>query len=164
MALSDYEERIIANVDEHGWYCISVFGDEDGPGFSYSIGFMETLGAPEFIVFGFESKLAHRVLWEVFRQIQKGATEPFEGRRWSGLIEGYDCISRRVHSTQHVRDYFNSALWHRRHCVGSDAEFQAYQLFWPGAVQGLFPWESDCEQIVRDHQPALYLPRTVGIA
>ena len=41
---------------------------------------------------------------------------------------------------------------------------RAYQLFWPGAEQGLFPWEKGCVQFVRDCQPSLYLPRVVGIA
>lgn len=41
---------------------------------------------------------------------------------------------------------------------------QAYQVFWPGAVQGLFPWESECVDEVRELQPLLYLPRVTGLA
>jgi len=35
-----------------------------------------------------------------------------EGQRWSGLIEGFDCISRPVHPTWLTRDHFNTAQWY----------------------------------------------------
>jgi hypothetical protein len=105
----------------------------------------------------------HSMLWTVFRKIRDGAVLS-EGARWSGLIEGFDCITRRVHPSRITREHFNSALWYWGNRTQHGAELQAYQIFWPGAVDGLFPWETGSSPIVRNRQPALYLPDIVGQA
>jgi hypothetical protein len=162
--LSDYEQRIVSNVAEHGWFCVAVGAGEDTPEFAYSVGFWETLKVPEFIIFGQPAKLTHSMLWSVFRQIRKGVATPGDGVRWSDLMEGFDCISRPVHESQMIREHFNSALWYRRHRTGDDSDLRAMQLFWPGAVGGLFPWQEGCDAFVRESQPALYLPLATGNA
>ncbi len=165
MTVSDYERQILDSVEEHGWFGTSVLSDTDGaPCFTYSVGFIETLKCPEFIVFGLPAKLAHSMLWIVFRKIRDGAAELGDGRRWSGLLSGHDCISRIVHPSQVIREHFNSALWFARHKGLTSDRVNAFQLFWPGAQQGLFPWEHGCVQEVRDLQPPLYLPRDAGSA
>ena len=152
---ADYEQNIIRTVQEHGWFCTCVLEDED-PGFAYTVGFTETLDAPEFIVFGLEPELMHAMLWSVFRQL-KGGRQVRDGDRWADLVEGHNCIVRAVHPSNIVRDYFNSAIWYH-----GDPEvkgpLQAVQIVWPGAVDGLIPWQSGCARIVRDSQPPLYLP------
>jgi len=155
--LDDHEQRIVDDVEEYGWFCSGVFDPEQKePDFSYSVGFTKTLNAPEFIVFGLPLKLMHSMLWEVFRQIKDGKV-PEDNQRWSKLIEGFDCISRPVHPTNIVREYLNSAMWF----WGNPAEhgqLKAFQLVWPSSKTGLFPWDADCAQEVRDRQPPLYLP------
>jgi hypothetical protein len=161
--LSDYEKRIVSNVAEHGWFCTSVGAGEDSPPFTYTVGFWETLKVPEFIIFGLSSKLSHAILWDVFRQIRDGVATPSDGVRWSGLIEGFDCLPRTVHESQMIREHFNSALWYRRHRTGDDSALRAMQLFWPDPG-GLFPWEEGSDPEVRASQPALYLPLKTGFA
>ncbi|SDC96528.1 protein of unknown function [Sphingomonas sp. YR710] len=156
--MDDYEQNIIDNVRDHGWFCTSVFGsDESDPSFSYSVGFTETLSAPEFIIFGLDTRLMHSMLWEVFRQIRDGKTIG-DGERWSNLIEGFDCISRPVHSTNVIREYLNSAIWFWGDPVKKGMILLAYQLFWPGAKDGLYPWEPGSNELVCELQPILYLP------
>lgn len=163
MALTDYEQRIVDNIDEHGWFCVVVTDGDDAEAFAYSVGFEQTLGSPECIVFGLPPDLMHSMLWNVFRQIRDGARLS-NGRRWSGLLEGFDCITRPVHPSQITREHFNSALWHWGDPAERGRELTAFQLFWPGAVDGLFPWESGSSDGVRERQPLLYLPREVGLA
>lgn len=153
--VDEYEQRIIDNVAEHGWFCLSVGAGDDRPGFSYSVGFWETLKTPELIVFGLPFKLMHSMLWSAFRQVKSGSSKIEDGARWSELIDGFDCVSRPVHRTQITRDTFNSALWYLRHRTGSDQYLDAYQLFWPGRSDGLYPWEGGCSEIVRQIQPQL---------
>jgi hypothetical protein len=155
MVLEPYFQKMVDGIAEHGWYAISVMADEKGPGFTYSIGFWETLSVPDVIIFGLPSKLMHNMLWEVFLQVQVGRKLE-DGARWANLIEGFDCISRPVHKTQ-IPDFMLSSMWYKEYPTGSD-EIEAFQMFWPGKNDGLFPWESDCPQIVQDHQPGLYLP------
>ena len=98
----------------------------------------------------------HSMLWELFRQLKAG--KPIaDGTRWSGLIEGFDCISRVVDPTNIKRDYLNSAMWFWEHSKGAGL-VPVYQIIWPGAGDGLFPWEEGCADLVREYQPPLYLP------
>lgn len=166
--MTEYEQDIVDKIAEHGWFCVCVgtaVGDESvGPDFAYSVGFWETLKKPELIVFGLPLKLMHSILWSAFRQLKAGTASMTDGERWPDLIADFDCVSRPVHESQIHRENLNSALWYRRHRTGSDGDLTAFQLFWPGKSDGKFPWEADCTEIVRDCQPLLYLPRTVGIA
>jgi Domain of unknown function (DUF4262) len=162
--LDDYEQKIIDNVAEHGWHCVAVGAGDDDPSFAYSVGLWETLKTPELITFGLPLKLMHSMLWSAFRQIKSGQTSVADGVRWSNLIDGHDCISRPVHRSQIQREFFNSAMWYRRHRAGERCKINAYQLFWPGKSNGLFPWERGCADIVSESQPQLYLPRKTGLA
>ena len=152
---SEYERKLLSTIDEHGWQFTFVF-DPDGeePDFGYSVGFTKTLKAPEFIIFGLPKDLMSSMLWEVYRQIQSG-TEPEDGMAWEGLLEGFSCISRKaIHKELHT-EYTVSAnwLWRENGNVGAP---EVFQLVWPGAQQGLFPWEEGCVQDVIDGQPALW--------
>ncbi len=98
----------------------------------------------------------HSILWGVFEQIRDGKL-PENDQCWTDLISGYDCISRAVHPTNVISDYLNSAMWFWG-APEKKEPLKAFQLVWPGYGSGLFPWEDDCPQIVRDTQPALYLP------
>lgn len=163
MALSEYEERLIANIGRDGWQCTMVgAGNAGEPAFAYTIGLWETHATPELIVFGLDLSLMHGMLDRTVWQLEKGA-KLSDGARWSDLIRDFDCVSRPVHRTQLVREYFNSALWYRSYRTG-DELIEAYQLFWPGKLQGLFPWEPGCDPLVRECQPQLYLPRETGLA
>jgi len=157
--LDPYFKKLLENVEEFGWQCTSVAprvdDDDDSPAFSYSIGFWECLDSPEVIVFGLPSKLMHSMLSEVHRQIEAGRSLE-DGARWSDLISGFDCISRPVHPTQ-IGNYLLSSIWYKKQKTGS-GDVAAYQLFWPGKLDGLYPWEEGCDQIVRDAQPMLFLP------
>ena len=163
MSLNDYERTIVDNVAKYGWHCSHVFDpDRNQPDFSYTVGLWETLCVPELIVIGLGRELMHSMLWEMYRQLKAGA-QLADGARWSGLIEGFECVSRKVHPTQIGSDYFNSARWYHRFRSGGGA-LEAYQIFWPGAQQGLFPWEAGCVADVREWQPPLYLPDEQGLA
>jgi len=158
MAFNDYEERLVANIAEHGWFCVSVFGNASEPSFSYSVGFAETLDAPEFIVFGLPGELMHAMLWEMFHKLKGGVPVPEDGERVAGILEGYDCVVRDVHPENVVRDYLNSAIWRWGDPTLRGGSLKVRQLFWPGVTQRLFPWESGCDPEVRAAQPLLYLP------
>jgi len=153
--ITDYEKEIVENIEEHGWFSTGVFDPEgEDPNFTYSTGFSKTLNAPEFIVFGLSNKLMQSMLWEVFRQIKAGAT-PQDGMRWNDVLDGFDCISKRaVHPDLHD-EYTRSANWFWKH-QGNSGHPEVYQLVWPGAKQGLFPWDEGCNPYVISQQPQLW--------
>ena len=152
---SEYEKALFANVEEHGWQFTYVF-DPDGktPDFGYSVGFTQSLDAPEFIIFGLPKDMISSMLWTTFRQMQDGA-RPSDGQHWSGLLEGFDCISRRACHPDLFTEYAVSAQWFWSQ-TGNAGHPEVYQLVWPGAKDGLFPWEDGCAQSVIDAQPALW--------
>jgi len=93
---TDYEHSLLATIEQHGWQATSVFDPKgEDPNFTYSVGFTTSLKTPEFIIFGLPRELMHSMLWEIYRQIAKGAV-PADGMRWQGLLEGFDCISRKA--------------------------------------------------------------------
>ncbi|MEQ1784283.1 MAG: DUF4262 domain-containing protein [Hyphomonadaceae bacterium] len=160
--LNAIEQQMVDGVAEHGWFGMHVMAEGDFPGVSYSIGFWESIGAPEFLIYALPRKLTHSMLGELFRQLKAGRTLT-DGGRISDLLEGFDCIVRPMH-VSHFPEHVGSALWYRRHKVGNADGLNVWQVFWPGSQQGLFPWEPGCAQEVREDQPLLYLPKETGLA
>ena len=153
--LSDYHRNIVENVEKHGWFATTVFDpDGENPSFTYSTGFAKTLDRPEFIVFGLSNELMHDMLWEIFHQLKAGAT-PKVDMRWSDIIGGFDCISKKAVHSKLYTEYATAADWFWRHS-GNSGHPEVYQLVWPGAQQGLFPWEKNCDPYVISQQPQLW--------
>ncbi|HWE47129.1 MAG TPA: DUF4262 domain-containing protein [Caulobacteraceae bacterium] len=162
MVLDPADEKVVADVAEHGFHSLGVEGEGVHPQFRYSVGFWESLNSPEVLIYGLDLKLAHSMLWEMFRQIKAGKMLR-DRERWSGLLEGYDCISRPIDPSQ-FPDHVGFALWYRRFRLGDASNLRAFQLFWPSVNDGHYPWEQGCPPRVRNLQPLLYLPLAVGIA
>lgn len=156
MVLNAVDQKVVDDVAKYGWHCLHVGAGDGEPNFSYSVGWLESINSAEAIIFGLPLQLQQAMLWELFRQIRSGFTLA-DGLRVSDLIEGQDCIVRSVHGSRIV-DYFGFALWYNR-LRGGSQPLEAFQVFWPGRVQGLFPWESGCDPAVRNLQPLLFLPK-----
>lgn len=153
--LTEFEQRIVANVERYGCHVMHVF-DPDGveQNFSYSIGFPVSVAQPEVIVFGLDRTLMHSMINEVHRQCRDGLALE-DGLRVSDLLEVFDCELRAVRPDNIVAEYFDSTMWfHRTHTGHPLAD--AFQIIWPGAVNGLFPWDEGVSQDVIEAQPALY--------
>lgn len=160
--LSDYETKIYVNMEEYGCHVTSVFdpnGDE--PAFSYSAGFPVSVGQPDVIVFGLDTKLMHSMVNSLYRQCTSGLVMS-DGTMVDDLIDGFGCILRAVDPSRITRDFFNSAMWLHEREFGTSMS-AAYQIFWPSADKGIFPWESEASEFLKHCQPAFYETQ-VGIA
>lgn len=157
--LNDYETRLLANVEKHGWQASYVFDPEQvNPDFTYSVGFPQSLNVPDFIVFGLSKDLMHNMLWEIFHQVKAGKTVE-DGTEWPDLLGGdYICVSRRVHPENNGANYFNSARWWAKHSGRDMDSLEFYQMFWPGVHDKCLPWEDGCHDDVIAAQPLLYEP------
>jgi hypothetical protein len=155
-SLTDFEQSVIDNVQKHGCMVLSVFDpDQIEPDFSYSIGFPETAGQPEVIVFSLPKSLRANMINEILRQIVEESLVLKDGLKIGDLLEGFDCVARRIVDPVALREHFGSAIWYHRSQRNSEL-MEAYQIVWPGAQQGKFPWEDGCVQEVIEDQPALY--------
>jgi Domain of unknown function (DUF4262) len=159
--LNESERHYLESIEKFGFQSVHVFGDQDEPGFTYSVGFTSTLGASEFIIFGLNRDTMHSMLWDIFEQIKAGK-KIVDGARWSDLIDNYDCVSRTVHHTNIQTEYLNSAIWYWESQLDNDSLLPVMQIVWPGSPgfgEGLFPWEDGCHDEIRRLQRPLYLPR-----
>ncbi len=149
--MNAYERQILDHIERHGCSVTSVF-DPDGvaPPFTYSIGITKTTGAPELIVVGLESDLAHWLVNEYKRRTRKGETfEP--GVPYAGFLEGFDVRFGAVSRGNRER-YMRSACW-----LHGGPDFEALQLIWPSTT-GTWPWDPDEPGGFWDHQPLLSGP------
>jgi hypothetical protein len=153
--LTDYERDILANVEEYGCHVTTVLDPEgDDPSFSYSTGFSETLDQGEVIIFGLDHKLMHRMI-NITMELCRDGLILSEGERIAGVLEGFDIVAREIPASAIDREHFNSAMWFHRRRYASELR-SAFQIVWPGARQGLFPWEDGCDEYVVRIQPPLY--------
>jgi len=155
--LTEYEQSILDNVERTGCHVTVVFDPEDNdPGFAYSVGFSDTVGQPEVIVFGLPTEMMGFMINETLRKCRSGM-HMADGAVVEGLLKGHVCVTRTVAPENIDRDHFNSAMWYQRRSGAQMSE--AFQIVWPGARDGLFPWDEGCSESVREAQPALYKRR-----
>lgn len=136
--LDEHERKFVAQIREHGWFSTSVFGDEEGPGFTYTTGYWVSIGMPEVILFALDSKIAHDLLWGVYRDAKGGRQFP-TGVRVPDIFSNNDTFLFPV-GKQHYPEHLGWSRWF----YGGD-EFPCLQLVWPDKV-GLFPWQDGFEE------------------
>jgi hypothetical protein len=153
--LNPSDQKVLDDVKEHGCHITLVFDDEgELPHFAYSTGFPISVGQPEVIVYGLDDLVMHYMINELHAQCSRGLTLT-DGAEIHGLIEGHKCVARRVTNPDEIDEYFGVARWYHRSQHGAEL-VETFQIVWPGAQQGLFPWEPGCHEAVIERQPALY--------
>jgi hypothetical protein len=149
--LPDREKQIIADVEKWGVSIVCVFHpDGNEPGFGYSIGLRKTFHQPEVIVFGLPLKPMQSMINLVADQCENGLVL----NDWA-RIEGHECVARKVLPKYIKNDYLNSAMWFHEYSIGHPLR-EVMQLVWPGKLDGLYPWDEGCAELVIEHQPPLY--------
>ena len=145
--LTPEERKMLTDVQEHGVHVLHVMEDDEGPGYSFSIGLHHQFGQPEVIVFGLPDDVAHELLNLV-------ADEASEGRRFVAGSEHRDLLAsypvRFLAVPEHMHATFlGSALW------AYDGEpFEVVQLVWPDK-HGRWPWDAGVRSGFRELQPLL---------
>ena len=152
--LDPEEQRVVDDVQRYGCHVVNVLAEGDEPEFSYTVGLPVTLRQPEAIVFSLKKGLRQSVLNALLAQIREGL-KLSDGLRIPGLIENHDCVARRIASAQAIHDHFGWAIWFHRAWNGGSVS-EAYQIVWPDAETGLFPWDEGCAAEMAALQPAFY--------
>jgi hypothetical protein len=149
------EKRILGSIEAHGWYGAHRFDPElESPNFTYTVGFSQSLNAPEFIVFGLHRDVMYEMLAGVYDQLKAGRKLE-DNQVWKGLHEDFDCVTRKASHPDVFEKYAVLAdwLWSRN---GQSGHPGLVQIVWPGLLDGLYPWDKGCRDTVKEAQPKLW--------
>jgi hypothetical protein len=142
------EDIVRANVEEYGSHVMSVSADDEGPGFSYTIGLWQTQKAPEIICVGLPSKSAHAILNHVRDLVRDGA-HLADGDERTDVLDGFTCRFRRL-SVRHYRNYMGYANW-----FNEGHDYPVLQLVYPDR-EGRFPEDSGVSEAFLKQQTRLW--------
>jgi hypothetical protein len=157
-----FSAQLDQSVEQHGWTAIYVGDYEAAPTWAYTMGFQDTLGQPEVIVFDIPKDSANALLWEVFAQLKDGRLVLEDGKVWSEG-EALPCVWRKVDRSQVESEdgWFTFAMVRSLARGGTPFDFEAFQLVLSDN-DGRLPWDAGYDEALRPRQPALYLPRSGG--
>ena len=137
-------KKISDNIREYGWHCLHVFPTkETHDKFSYSIGFEESYGAPEVLIFGLDREKAHALLNACAEMLQDGHTIQNSVENPNVLNGGYKVVFRPVRST-FFSEYLGTAQRYYQ-----DRPFGAVVMFLPDR-EHRFPWQTGYDDIPAD--------------
>jgi len=148
---------IDARIRRHGWIAMYIGDYEASPTWSYTMGFEGSLGQPEVIAFDLTQADANRLLWWIYKSLERGDLRMVDGEPWApeGQFIG---VWREVHSTQvNTADAWFAAALERRNREGASGPLRAFQLVFRDGGEKL-PWEAGYDEHLRSRQPALYRP------
>lgn len=141
------EQRVIDDVNTHGWHLVGIEDDPEGPGFVYSIGMFHTLGHPEIIIFGLSTEAMCQIVNGIGDEVRRGAK--FQDWHESDqILDGYSCMFRTV-PTDVYPEYLGYAMWFYR-----PEPFPVLQCVWPDKHHR-YPWQSNCQAEACESQPIL---------
>jgi len=145
--LDEHEQKFVSEIRKHGWFGTSVFGDEEGPGFSYTTGFWLRFKFPEVITLSLKREIAHDTFWYMYRTLENGELFVI-GEPIATIFENGKAALLPV-SERQFKDHLGWSRWF----YGGDA-FRCVQLVWPDP-NGLFPWQTGYSAEFIEAQPDL---------
>lgn len=141
------EQKLLDDIQKFGWHCMNVFGDDKHEPFSYTIGFFQTYGQPELLIYGLPREIAHAVLTIAADAAAKGS--PFNlNEPTDEFLKGYSCVFVPVPLSEYA-EHVGFARWYYQ-----GDQFPVQQIIWP-SNSGQFPWHADATASFRSKQPVL---------
>ena len=145
--LDPSEQASVAKVREHGFFRTTVFGDADGPEFSFSTGFWVNAARPELIIFSVKREIAHDVFWDLFQDAKVNKQLPL-GQKTDQVFENSPAYIFPV-AQRFYADHLGWSIW-----FYGGTEFPCLQIVWPDR-SGFFPWEEEFDTAFVGDQPDL---------
>lgn len=143
------DKQVLSDIEKFGWHVVIVSPEKEEPGFAFSIGMFKNYGHPEIIIFGLKNEVMHNVINSLGEDIKNGK-KLATSIEYDNVLDETKCIFVEVEK-KNYKEYLGYALWYYK-----NIEFPVLQCVWPSKTTGLFPWDKEVAQIVKDYQPALY--------
>jgi len=146
--LDKSESKLLDDIEKFGWSVMHIRPEHGIPGWSFTIGVYDTVGKPEIITVGLKDTVAHSVLNDAAKRLQKGTDFP-DRHREADLLSNVDCEFRTLDPR-----WISPAMGWAKWFYGSD-HFPVMQCVYPD-LKGTFPWEADFDKSWRPRQPLLF--------
>lgn len=118
-------ETIQKNIDKYGWSTLYVHDKkQEKEAFMYSIGFEQTYGHPEVMIFGLKKETMHTILSDLAHLISEGFRVKLDARVQGVIGNGLDVLFKDVRA-EYFDDYLGTAKRHYQ------KPFRACVMFWP---------------------------------
>lgn len=147
MENADFFKKLDHDIATYGLQVLHVFGDETGPGFSYSIGLYKTYEHPEIIMIGLSQDLMHSLINSMASEIKKGKV--YTAFQFDDdILENFDC-----YITEVSKDNYYPYVVQASNYYGND-DFPLVQCIYP-TTKGIYPWDERWPNEIKDLQPIL---------
>jgi hypothetical protein len=137
--------KVLDDVEQFGVHIVHVPEDDEGPGFSFTVGLWETFQQPEVLVFGLPTEIAHGLLDGLTDEVD-GDRRFAAGEKHDGLLVGYPVRFLELPKARFA-EFLGVAMW-----AYEGDDFPAVQLVWPDK-QGRWPWDAGVREGFAEAQP-----------
>ena len=130
-----FYEGVKNHIDKYGWSIVGVLGEDDIPGWAYTIGLTE-LNHPEIVMSGLPHETMHTILNDIGISIKKKDLRLEDEMLLEGFISnGYTLKIRKI-DTEKYEERVQQAFRYY------DRAIEAFQIMWPDK-EGRFPDEEN---------------------
>lgn len=144
---SDYDVKLLADIEQYGWAVQVVMETEGEPAFAYTIGLVRNFDHPELIIVGLKYESMFGILDVCGVDVRNGRR--FEdGKVYDDCLEGYAAIFRSVPKFEY-RNYIGYACW-----FDGSWDIPVLQLIYPDK-EGRWPWDEGVTPGFLWQQPVL---------
>jgi hypothetical protein len=157
-----HHRDLLGRVERFGWTAIYVGDYHTSPTWAYTIGFQQSLGAPEVVVFDVAKDSANGLFHEIYNDLRSEKLVIRDGEPWRPGEFEHPLVWREVHASRlYDRDpeqpWLGLAEDFATVLAPDKGPIRAYQLVVSDAG-GRLPWEPEYDERVRGRQRALWEP------
>jgi hypothetical protein len=135
------------NITQYGLQVQHILEDDEGPGFSYSVGLFKNYSHPEIIIVGLKQQLAHTLINDMAHNVREGKV--FTALTFDpDILEDFECYIIQVDKSN-----YDNYVGQAQNYYGGD-NFPLIQCIYPTA-NGIYPWEAEWPEEIKDLQPIL---------
>ena len=143
------EQKICADVAQHGCHIVTILEDSEGPTYSFSIGLYLNFQHPEIVIFGLSQQTAATAINDIYTKVENG--RQFQVGESSDEFFTKTKLTFIEFPPSAYHEFLGCARWFYR---SLDYKFPVLQAVWTDKL-GKFPWEDGHDKQSAKLQPIL---------
>jgi hypothetical protein len=142
------EAAIRDDIATRGFHVLMVAGDDEGPGFGYTIGLHERFDHPEVLMIGLPMEKMSALLSGIGTRVSRGMRFAAEQANKGDVFTDAEVVFKKM-SVRNIVEHCGYALWYYE-----GEPFQVLQCVWPDNKHR-FPWDKKVSAEAKRLQPVL---------